>query len=52
MDRLEPHDRGEPISRNLAAEGKNIDGPVLVGAIANLKEGVQDGNKAVCVDDK
>ena len=50
MDILEPHDRRERIVRNLAADGKELAGPVLVDALANLKEGVQDRNEAVFVD--
>ena len=49
MNRLEPHNRGDPIGSNLAAEGKDLAKPVLVGALTNLKEGVQDGNKDVFV---
>ena len=50
MDCFEPHDRGEPIGRNLAADGKNHAGPVLVGALTNMKKGVKDGNEGVRVD--
>ena len=50
MDILEPHDRRERIGRNLAADGEELAGPVLVDALTNLKEGVQDGNEAVFVD--
>ena len=47
---LEPHGRGEPVGRNLSADGEELAGPVLVGALTNLKEGVQGGNEAVFVD--
>ena len=40
MYRLEPHDHGEPVSRNLSADGKELSRPVLVGALPNLEEGV------------
>ena len=40
MNRLEPHNSGDPIGRNLAAKVKELAGPVLVGALTNLKEGV------------
>ena len=42
MDRFEPHDRGEPVGSNLAADGKELAGPVLVVTLPNLKKGVQD----------
>ena len=50
MDRLEPHDCGEPFGRNPATYVEELAGHVLVGDLTNLKEGVQDGNEAVFVD--
>ena len=52
MDRLKPHDHGEPVGKNLAADGEDISRPVIVSALTNLKEGVQDGNEDVFVDDE
>ena len=31
-------------------DGEELTGPVLVGALPNHKEGVQDGNEAIFVD--
>ena len=49
MDRLDLHDRREPAGRDSPLDGKDLAGPVLVGALPNQKDGVQDGNKSVLV---
>ena len=38
MDLLEPHDCGGPVSSNIAVDGKDLAGPFLLDALANLKE--------------
>ena len=38
IDRPEPHNRREPLSRNLAADGEEITWLVLVGTISNMNE--------------
>ena len=48
--RLELHDHGDPIGRDISLDGKDFAGPVLVDALPNSKEGVQDRNEAVFVD--
>ena len=40
MDRFEPHDRRDPIGRNLAADGEELAGPVLVRTLPNLEKGL------------
>ena len=52
MDRLLPHNYGEPIGRNLAADGKELARTVLEDALPNLKKGMQDGNEDIFVDGK
>ena len=42
MDCFEPHDCGEPVGMNIAADGKELAGLVLVGTLTNLKTGIQD----------
>ena len=41
MDRFEPHNRSEPVGRNLAADVKELDGTILVGPLTNLEKGMQ-----------
>ena len=50
MDRLEPHDCGDPVSRYITADGKELARNVLVGALLILKKGVQKRNTAVFFD--
>ena len=52
MYRRELHDRGEPVRSNIAADGEELAGTVLIGALTNVKEGAQDGNKAVFIEGK
>ena len=35
MDPLEPNDSGDPVGRNLAADGKDLAVPVLIGDLYN-----------------
>ena len=49
MDWLKSHNRREPVCWYLPLDGKDISGPVLVGAPPNQKEGVQDRNEAFYV---
>ena len=40
MDRFKPHNCGEPVGRNLAADSKELSGTILVGTLPNPEKGM------------
>ena len=50
MDRLELHDRRDPVGRDTPPDGEELAKPVLLCALPNQKEVMQDVNEAVFVD--